>query len=90
MKGLCVLFGPSHYDNYYRLLNVSTSVNVTELNTTCSPSPGMITEFGIASRGYHTLNEDTCDMIICSFDESEYKGLKEENPWESWTRPKIY
>lgn len=61
--GLFVLLNSTLYDDYYRILNGSTQVNSTEINTMPVPERDIIEEMGRALM-YNELTENNCDKII--------------------------
>ena len=73
--GLYVLFNSSVYDGYYRILNGSTQVNSTEINSMPFPPIEKIEELGrkvLASRDY---SEENCDALLRScFYEEDRRG----------------
>ena len=64
MYGLYVLLNSSYLDRYFRILNGSTQVNATEINSIPFPSIGIIKEIGCNAMGCLDLNESLCDAII--------------------------
>lgn len=62
--GLFVIMNSSFYDTYYRLLNGSTQVNSTEINTMPVPSASCIQEMGTKLLSANTLSVQACDQII--------------------------
>lgn len=65
--GLYVLFNSTAYDMYYRILNGSTQVNSTEINTMPVPSLSEIEELGQVLIKSNDLTEENCDKILGSF-----------------------
>lgn len=65
--GLYVLFNSSLYDKYYRILNGSTQVNSTEVNTMPVPPLSVIEEMGKTLISTHDTSEQNCNTIIRSF-----------------------
>lgn len=61
--GLYVLFNSTIYDQYYRILNGSTQVNSTEINTTPLPDRHVIEQMGMELLG-QDLTTKNCDQII--------------------------
>lgn len=62
--GLYVLFNSTLYDEYYRILNGSTQVNSTEINTMPVPDLEIVQEMGkklLKSKDYSEIN---CDLIL--------------------------
>lgn len=64
VHGLYVLFNSTLYDDYYRILNGSTQVNSTEVNTIPVPKFEVIEELG--EKLMNQKNNDTkiCDQIL--------------------------
>lgn len=62
--GLYVLFNSTLYDAYYRILNGSTQVNSTEINTMPVPDLKSIQEMGRRLMKSRDMSEDNCDMIL--------------------------
>lgn len=67
--GLYVLFNSKLYDKYYRILNGSTQVNSTEINTMPVPDLDCIQEMGRKIIKSKDFSETNCDMIL-----EEYYG----------------
>ena len=65
--GLYVLFNSTIYDKYYRILNGSTQVNSTEINSMPVPSRETIEEMGKKLIAEHDTSVEMCDRIIRSF-----------------------
>ena len=65
--GLYVLFNSTLYDHYYRLLNGSTQVNATEINSMPVPSLPTIAALGEALQQGNDMSEAACDQIIMRF-----------------------
>ena len=65
--GLYVLFNSTAYDMYYRILNGSTQVNSTEINTMPVPTINEIKELGRELIKSNDLTEENCDKILGSF-----------------------
>lgn len=61
--GVYALLNSSLYDTYYRILNGSTQVNSTEVNSIPVPDIETITAMGRQLIG-HQLTEDNCNKII--------------------------
>lgn len=61
--GLYALFSSSLYDEYYRILNGSTQVNSTEINTIPVPSKDIIRKMG-REMAQCELTEDNCNKIV--------------------------
>lgn len=62
--GLYVIFNSTIYDRYYRILNGSTQVNSTEVNTMPMPSMAIIEAMGKEFIKVHNMSESTCDTIL--------------------------
>ena len=62
--GLYVLFNSTLYDVYYRILNGSTQVNSTEINTMPVPSLEIIQSMGKKLMQAQELSESKCDDIL--------------------------
>ena len=62
--GLYVLFNSTLYDAYYRILNGSTQVNSTEINSMPVPSIDVIESMGKELLQLHDLSETVCDKIL--------------------------
>ncbi len=62
--GLYVLFNSTFYDSYYRILNGSTQVNSTEINTIPVPSIDIIETMGKELIHSKDMSEDACDSIL--------------------------
>lgn len=62
--GLYVLFNSSLYDCYYRLLNGSTQVNASEINTMPVPSLQAIESMGNDLLRQQDLSASACDQIL--------------------------
>lgn len=65
--GLYVLFNSTLYDNYYRILNGSTQVNSTEINSMPVPPISVIEEMGKSLIASHDTSEQSCNEILRSF-----------------------
>lgn len=65
--GLYVLFNSTFYDCYYRILNGSTQVNSTEINTMPVPPIKLIEEMGKKLLQIKNMSEKTCDNILRSY-----------------------
>ena len=61
--GIYTLLNSTLYDTYYRILNGSTQVNSTEVNSIPVPDVKTITAMGRQLMG-HKLTEDNCNKII--------------------------
>ena len=62
--GLYCLFNSTLYDKYYRILNGSTQVNSTEVNTMPMPTLDGIVYLGQRLMASNDLTESTCDGIL--------------------------
>ena len=62
--GLYVIFNSTIYDRYYRILNGSTQVNSTEVNSIPMPSMAIIEAMGKELLKVHDMSEITCDNIL--------------------------
>ena len=65
--GLYVLFNSTFYDMYYRILNGSTQVNSTEVNSMPVPSLDTIEAMGNNMLKIRDKSEATCDKILESY-----------------------
>ena len=62
--GLYVLFNSTLYDEYYRILNGSTQVNSTEVNSMPVPDVESIQEMGRKLMQTKDFSEKNCDLIL--------------------------
>ena len=62
--GLYVLFNSTLYDQYYRMLNGSTQVNSTEVNTMPVPTLAEIERLGSALIKMDDLSVERCDNLL--------------------------
>lgn len=62
--GLYVLFNSTLYDEYYRILNGSTQVNATEINSMPVPHLECIQEMGRKLMKSKDYSEDNCNLIL--------------------------
>lgn len=62
--GLYVLFNSSLYDEYYRILNGSTQVNSTEINSMPMPNLDVIQSMGRKLMKAKTFTEEACNAIL--------------------------
>ena len=62
--GLYVLFNSTLYDEYYRILNGSTQVNSTEINSMPVPELNVIQEMGRKLMKSKDYSEDNCNLIL--------------------------
>lgn len=65
--GLYALFNSSLYDAYYRILNGSTQVNSTEINTMPVPDLEVIEAMGRELATAPDLSAAECDRILCRY-----------------------
>ena len=65
--GLYVLFNSTLYDSYYRILNGSTQVNSTEINSMPVPPMNAIEAMGKELIRVRDMSEATCDNILRSY-----------------------
>lgn len=65
--GLYVLFNSTLYDRYYRILNGSTQVNSTEVNSMPVPPISIIEAMGKKLIQMTDMSEASCDAIIRSY-----------------------
>ena len=62
--GLYVIFNSTLYDEYYRILNGSTQVNSTEINSMPIPDLDSIQEMGRKLMKSKDMSENNCNMIL--------------------------
>ena len=74
--GLYVLFNSTIYDSYYRILNGSTQVNSTEINSMPVPSLDTIELMGKELIKLRDMTETGCDQILRSFIYEQNRGSK--------------
>ena len=65
--GLYVLFNSTIYDVYYRILNGSTQVNSTEINSMPVPPVNVIEEMGKELIRIRNMSEASCNNIIRNY-----------------------
>ena len=65
--GLYVLFNSTMYDRYYRMLNGSTQVNSTEINSMPIPPMNIIEAMGKELIQERDMSELVCDQILRSY-----------------------
>lgn len=65
--GLYVIFNSTLYDTYYRILNGSTQVNATEINSMPVPSADIIKNMGKCLIADHDMSEQHCDEILKTY-----------------------
>ena len=71
--GLYCLFNSTLYDKYYRILNGSTQVNSTEVNTMPMPALDGIVYLGQQLMLRNDLAENTCDEILEEYLDEEVR-----------------
>lgn len=71
--GLYCLFNSTLYDKYYRILNGSTQVNSTEVNTMPMPTLEGIVYLGQRLMASNDLTEKTCDRILEEYLDDEIR-----------------
>lgn len=76
--GLYVLFNSTLYDCYYRILNGSTQVNSTEMNSMPVPPLESIEQMGKALIKSRDMTESGCDQILRSFVYEQNRGSKRD------------
>ncbi len=76
--GLYVLFNSTLYDCYYRILNGSTQVNSTEINSMPVPPLESIEQMGKALIKSRDMTESGCDQILRSFIYEQNRGSKRD------------
>lgn len=65
--GLYVLFNSTVYDRYYRILNGSTQVNSTEINSMPVPPMKIIEKMGRDLMSSKDMSVSACDQILRSY-----------------------
>lgn len=65
--GLYVLFNSTLYDCYYRILNGSTQVNSTEINSMPVPPMNVIESMGKELIRVRDMSEESCEHILRSY-----------------------
>ena len=65
--GLYVLFNSTVYDRYYRILNGSTQVNSTEINSMPVPPVKIIEKMGRDLMSSKDMSVSACDQILRSY-----------------------
>ncbi|MGI6524663.1 MAG: hypothetical protein ACOX2O_05140 [Bdellovibrionota bacterium] len=65
--GLYVIFNSTLYDQYYRILNGSTQVNSTEINSMPVPSMESIENMGNELISVRNMSVETCDGILARY-----------------------
>ncbi len=76
VHGLYVLFNSTFYDCYYRILNGSTQINSTEINSMPVPPLECIKQMGQALMKSQDMTETGCDKIMRSFIYEQNRGSK--------------
>lgn len=74
--GLYVIFNSTYYDRYYRILNGSTQVNSTEINSMPVPPLSIIEAMGKKLINKKDTSEQTCDEILRGFLYEEIRRSK--------------
>ncbi|MGN0483514.1 MAG: Eco57I restriction-modification methylase domain-containing protein [Lachnospiraceae bacterium] len=64
VHGLYVLFNSTLYDAYYRILNGSTQVNATEINSMPVPNLNCVQEMGKKLMKSRDYSEENCNLIL--------------------------
>ena len=77
--GLYVLFNSTFYDCYYRILNGSTQVNSTEINSMPVPPLKSIEQMGKALIKSRDMTEKGCDRILQGFIYEQNRGSKRDS-----------
>ena len=77
--GLYVIFNSSAYDGYYRILNGSTQVNATEINSMPMPPVQTIEEMGKRIMETHDYSEANCNTILRSCFHEENRRSKKNS-----------
>ncbi len=72
LYGLFATLNTSFIDRYYRILNGSTQVNATEMNSLPMPNKNQIIEIGKLAIIEPVLNVEICDNIILKICNPEY------------------
>ena len=67
LYGLYVIFNSTIYDKYYRILNGSTQVNSSEINSLPVPSQEIIENMGHDILQNKNFSESGCDKILRSY-----------------------
>jgi adenine-specific DNA-methyltransferase len=72
IAGLYVIFNSTIYDKYYRILNGSTQVNATEINSIRIPSKASLVALGERLIARDVFSTNVCDILLNQlFDEIE-------------------
>ena len=74
--GLYVLFNSTLYDCYYRILNGSTQVNSTEINSMPIPPLKAIEAMGKELIRTRDMSEEVCNQILKNFIYEQNRGSK--------------
>ena len=64
LYGIFVILNSSYLDRYFRILNGSTQVNATEINSIPFPEIESIRAMGVKAMQFADLNDSICDSII--------------------------
>jgi adenine-specific DNA-methyltransferase len=62
--GLYIVLNSTLYDMYYRILNGSTQVNATEMNSIPVPTRGVLEKLGRRLMEYEDYSTEYCDRIL--------------------------
>ena len=65
--GLYVIFNSTLYDTYYRIMNGSTQVNSTEVNSIPVPELSVIESMGKALLQTRDMSENMCNEILAAY-----------------------
>lgn len=65
--GLYVIFNSTLYDTYYRIMNGSTQVNSTEVNSIPVPELSVIESMGKALLQTRDMSENMCNKILAAY-----------------------
>lgn len=74
--GLYVLFNSTMYDKFYRILNGSTQVNSTEVNTMPIPELESINNMGRQIMANNNLSTESCNSILEGYVHVKNEGCK--------------
>lgn len=69
-----MLFNSTLYDDYYRILNGSTQVNSTEINSMPVPPIDTIEAMGKRLIAEHDTSVESCERILRSFIREKDRG----------------
>ena len=81
LYGLFVILNSTFLDRYYRILNGSTQVNATEINSIPFPDIESIREMGARAMRHTDLNDSFCDSIIVNQFVRQHAGTAQEAAW---------